>query len=69
MILRALAAAQAENGRFAEAVTSARRAMEIAESQSDPALRNALQLQLRSYESGAPFRDFDRTNSVSPIQR
>jgi protein O-mannosyl-transferase len=68
-ILRALAAAYAENGKFAEAVATARRAKDLAESQSNTALRDALQSQLQLYESGAPFRDSSPTNSTSrPIQ-
>jgi protein O-mannosyl-transferase len=57
MILRTLAAAQAENGRFEEAVKTARRALERAEAASDRGLGDALRAQLERYEAGAPFRD------------
>ena len=53
MIMRTLAAAYAENGRFAEAVNAARAAI----SSANPALATALQEQLQSYEAGRPYRD------------
>jgi tetratricopeptide (TPR) repeat protein len=51
-----LAASLAENGRFSEAITSARRALEIARTSSDPATVTMLDRRLKSYESGQPWR-------------
>jgi protein O-mannosyl-transferase len=62
MILETLAAANAETGRFVDAVTIARRALQLAAAQNDTALVNALQEQLRFYQAGAPFRETHRTN-------
>ena len=62
MTLRALAAAYAEGGQFAEAVSVARRALELAESQSNGALDEELRAQLKSYQAGSPFRDTVSTN-------
>ncbi|HEX2855190.1 MAG TPA: tetratricopeptide repeat protein [Opitutaceae bacterium] len=53
--LRSLAAAEAENGRFADAVKTARLALRHAEAQANPELADALRLQLKHYETGAPF--------------
>jgi tetratricopeptide (TPR) repeat protein len=56
-VLRSLAAAYAESGRFTEAVSSARQAVELAQEQSNTALAEALQTQLKLYEAGSPYRD------------
>ena len=55
--LRALAAAYAEGGQFAEAVSTARRAVELAVSQSNQALAVALQSEIKLYQTDAPFRE------------
>lgn len=55
--LRTLAAAHAESGHFAEAVTFAERALRLAGARSDSILADALRLQLGRYQAGAPFRD------------
>jgi protein O-mannosyl-transferase len=52
-----LAAAYAEGGRFDQAVTAARRALELATAQKNAAMVAAIEAQLRCYESGNPFRD------------
>ena len=54
--LHALAAAYAEGGRFDEAVAVARRALQLAGSHA-PALVEMLGVQLKCYETGAPFRE------------
>jgi Flp pilus assembly protein TadD len=59
LALRALAAALAETGQFAEAATTARRAIALAEPPSNPALAAGLRAQLERYESAAPFREGD----------
>ena len=55
VMLRTLAAANAETGRFPEAAATARRALQL--SQSDPALGDSLQTELKLYETGSPVRD------------
>ena len=55
IILRTLAAAYAEAGRFPEAVATAQRALQLAETQSNPALADALRSQMKLYQAGFPF--------------
>jgi Flp pilus assembly protein TadD len=50
-----LAAAYAEAGRFPEAVATAQRALQRAETQSNPALADASRSQLKLYQAGIPF--------------
>ena len=57
MILRTLAAACAEMGRFSEAIAISRRAMQLASAQNNVTLAASLQMQLGSYEAGSAFRD------------
>jgi tetratricopeptide (TPR) repeat protein len=64
-LLGILAAAYAEAGRFPEAVETAQRALQLAESQSNFALANAIQSQLELYQAGTPFH-FPRSNSSPP---
>ena len=52
-----LAAAEAEAGKFDEAVANARLALALATRQNDTAMVAAIQAQLKSYEAGSPFRD------------
>ena len=54
-ILDALAAAKAETGRFAEALATARRALELAIEQNHRALAGALRAQIAQYQAGKPF--------------
>jgi len=53
--LGTLAAAYAEAGRFPEAVETAQRALQLAETQSNTALADAIRSQLKSYQAGIPF--------------
>lgn len=55
-MLDTLAAAKAEVGRFAEAVTAARQALELARQQKRPALVEALPARIALYQAGKPFR-------------
>jgi tetratricopeptide (TPR) repeat protein len=55
-VLRALAAAYAEGGRFDEAVASAKQALTLANVQNDGALAEALKSEAKFYEAGSPFR-------------
>ena len=54
-ILRTLAAAFAETGRFTEAVETAQRALRLAGEQSNSGLTGQLQAQLQLYQSGSAF--------------
>jgi protein O-mannosyl-transferase len=56
MVLRTLAAALAEAGQFVDAVTTANRALQLAEAQSNAGLVEALRSQIKSYEAGSPVR-------------
>jgi tetratricopeptide (TPR) repeat protein len=67
MIYKVLAAAYAENGRFADAVETAQRGAELATSQGNPALAAELESNVALYQSGRPLRDPNMTNgSASP---
>jgi len=55
--LETLAAAYAEAGRFDDAVTTARRALEIAAPQNQPQLRETLASRLLLYEARKPYRE------------
>ncbi|MGB8367760.1 MAG: tetratricopeptide repeat protein [Limisphaerales bacterium] len=56
MLVGALAAAYAETGRFPEAVKTAQRALQLAETQSNLALADAIRSQMNLYQAGIPFR-------------
>jgi len=60
MCLDTLAAAYAEAGRFAEAVATVRRGLEIATSPDQSQLREGLAARLRLYEANKPYRDAPR---------
>jgi tetratricopeptide (TPR) repeat protein len=55
-ILRTLAAAYAETGRFPEAVSTAQKALALATTQSNAALTHSLQTELGLYQTNAPCR-------------
>jgi hypothetical protein len=61
-ILRTLAAAYAEAGRFSEAVKSAQRALDLAGAQSNTALAGALQSEMKLYQAGTPFHSPTQTH-------
>ncbi len=65
MIYRVLAAAYAENGRFADAVESAQRGAELATTQGNPALAAELESNTALYQSGRPLRDPSIINGSS----
>jgi len=56
IIMATLAAAYAEAGRFPDAVATIQRALQTATTQNNTPLVDALQMQLRLYEAGSPFR-------------
>jgi tetratricopeptide (TPR) repeat protein len=55
VVLGTLAAAYAEAGRFPEAVATAERALQAAETQSNTALADAIRSQMKLYQAGLPF--------------
>ncbi len=57
LVLRSLAAALAESGRSAEAVTTAERGLQLALAQSNGALVELLRTHLKVYRTGSPVRD------------
>jgi len=56
-VLRSLAAAYAETGRFNEATVVARQALQLALAQSNAELANRLKLELDLYQTNLPLRD------------
>jgi Flp pilus assembly protein TadD len=54
-VLRTLAAAYAEAGRFAEAKATVQRALTLAETQSNSTLAGQLQSELKLYQAGKPL--------------
>jgi hypothetical protein len=59
-MLRTLAAALAEAGRFSEAVESAQRALRAAEGQSNTTLAGQLQSEMKLYQAGSPFHSAEQ---------
>jgi len=57
VMLKTLAAAFAEAGRFPEATAAARQALELAAAQNNAALASDLRAQIELYRTGSPFRD------------
>ena len=68
-ILRTLAAAYAEAGRFPEAIQIAQRALELPETRSNTALRESLRTQLEIYRSGSPFHEEPALSETERAQR
>jgi cytochrome c-type biogenesis protein CcmH/NrfG len=64
-IYKVLAAAYAENGRFADAVETAQRGAELATRQGNPPLAAELESNIALYQSGRPLRDPSITNGSS----
>jgi Flp pilus assembly protein TadD len=56
IILHTLAAAYAETGQFPEAVDTDRRALQLAQAQSNAGLAQALQSEIEQYRAGKPMR-------------
>jgi protein O-mannosyl-transferase len=65
MIYKVLAAAYAENGRFADAVETAQRGAELATISGNPGLAAELESNIALYQSGRPLRDPSITNGSS----
>ena len=66
IIFRTLAAAYAENDRFSEAIQTAQRGIELANSQGNSGLAAELQGNIALYEAGRPLRDSGLTNGSLP---
>ncbi len=60
MILRTLAAAYAETGRYKDALATARHAMELAVAQTNDNLTATLQRETKLYEKSIPLRDVSK---------
>jgi protein O-mannosyl-transferase len=65
VVFRTLAAAYAENGRFSEAIQTAQRGIELANSQGNTGLVAELQSSIALYQVGRPLRDPSLTNGSS----
>jgi len=63
-----LAAAYAEAGRFPDAMTTAQKALALATAQTNTAVADALQTQIKCYQAGSPFRDRSSTNTQTTTQ-
>jgi tetratricopeptide (TPR) repeat protein len=57
MILRTLAAAQAETGQYSEASATARQSLQLATNQRNETLAATLRKEIELYDAGAPVRD------------
>jgi tetratricopeptide (TPR) repeat protein len=57
LVLRTLAAAYAENGEFANAITTARSAMQLARMHGESAMMTDLNQQIALYQLGMPYRE------------
>jgi tetratricopeptide (TPR) repeat protein len=65
MVFRILGAAYAENGRFPQAIETAQRGAELANSQGNPGLVAELQSNIALYQAGKPLRDTSMTDGNS----
>ena len=65
MVFRIVAAAYAEDGRFADAIKAAQRGVDLADSQGNSALAADLRNSISLYEAGRPLRDPSITNGGS----
>jgi tetratricopeptide (TPR) repeat protein len=65
IIFRTLAAAYAENGRFSQAIETAQRGIELANSQDNSGLAAELQSNIALYQAGKPLRDPSLVNGSS----
>ena len=67
-ILATLAAAYAEAGRFADAVQTAHKALDLATQQNKRALAESTRAKIRLYEAGAPFRESASSLAKTSVQ-
>ena len=67
IVIRSLAAAYAEAGRFDDAIKTIERALEVADSIGEHRLANTLERDVELYRANVPLRDFNLTN-VQPSE-
>ncbi len=67
-ILGTLAAAYAEAGRFAEALQTARKAMELATQQDKQPLAKSIRAKIPLYEAGTPFHAMPQPAAAGPLR-
>ena len=67
-VLDTLAAAYAEAGLFAEAVQTARQALDLAKQQNKPGLAKSIQAKIRLYEAKKPFHESLSSPAKIPIR-
>jgi protein O-mannosyl-transferase len=67
-ILGTLAAAQAEAGRFSQAVKTARKAAELAARQNNRPLAESINVEISLYEAGTPFREMPQPAAAGSTQ-
>lgn len=65
ILFRTLAAAYAENGQFSDAIQTAERGIQLANSQGNAGLANELQAHIALYQQQQPLRDPSLTNASS----
>jgi len=65
MVFRVLAAAYAENGRYSDAIDTARRGADLANRTDNPALASELESNIALYQAGKRLRDPSITNGGS----
>jgi tetratricopeptide (TPR) repeat protein len=63
IVLRTLAAAYAEDGRFAKAIDTGERSRELANTWRNPSLAKALEMDIALYQRNRPLRDNASKNS------
>jgi tetratricopeptide (TPR) repeat protein len=69
ILFRTLAAAYAESSRFSEAIQTAQRGIDLADSQGNPGLATELQGNIALYQERQPLRDPSLTNGSSSPNR
>jgi tetratricopeptide (TPR) repeat protein len=68
ILFRTLAAAYAENGQFSNAIQTAQRGIQLANTQGNPGLASELQANIELYQQQQPLRDPSLTNASSTPQ-
>ena len=67
LVVMVLAAADAEAGRFSEAVAAAERARQLAVQHGNNSLADVLATQIKLYQAGTPFRDAGMPVAPTPL--
>ena len=66
IVLRTLAAAYAETGRFSDAINAAEQALQLAAAQGNSGLAQDLQRNIANYQMGLPLRSYVSRNDRAP---